>query len=208
MSDATPLAVERLDEVIDVMTDAFFDYPLMQWVVGGDGDVFDRVRRLVGFFVTRRVLKGGPMLGVFDNQRLVAAAALTLPVEPSPPPGITALELDVWRALGEDARKRYQAYADANAKFFIGLGPHHHLNMIGVRDSHKGRGLARPLLEAVHAMADADAASNGVSLTTERERNVTLYQHFEYSVIAQNDVDEAPFCTWGLFRPRRSSSLT
>jgi GNAT superfamily N-acetyltransferase len=202
MWTAVALTPEHVEDVTDVMTDAFLDYPLMPWVVGPEGDVAGRIRRLIAFFIKRRVVKGGPMLGVFEDDRLVAAAALTVPVEPAPPPGITALEIEVWRTLGEDSRQRYQAYADATAKFFIGLGPHHHLNMIGVLASHKGRGLARPLLEAVQRMSDADANSSGISLTTERERNVTLYQHFGYSVIAQNDVKQAPFCTWGLFRPR------
>ena len=204
MLTAVPLSRDRLDDVIDVMAEAFLDYPLMQWVAGPEGDVAARVRRLVAFFITRRVVKGGPMFGVIDDDRLVGAAAITLPAEPAPPPGITALEIDVWRALGEPSRKRYQAYSDANSKFFSGLGPHHHLNMIGVRSSHKGRGLARPLLEAVHQLSDADPKSSGVSLTTELEKNLALYQHFKYSVIAENDVAEAPFCTWGLFRPRSS----
>ena len=200
MLTAAPLAPERVEDVIDVMTDAFLDYPLMPWVVGPAGEGATRIRRLIAFFIKRRALKGGPMFGVFDGECLVAAAALTMPIEPAPPPGITALEIEVWRELGEGPRQRYQAYAEATAKFFMGLGPHHHLNMIGVRSSHKGQGLARPLLEAVQRLSETDPASSGVSLTTELERNLTLYQHFGYSVIAQNEVAGAPFCTWGLFR--------
>lgn len=141
------------------------------------------------------------MIGVVDAHRLVGAAALTLPVEPAPPPGITALDVEVWRDLGDAARGRYQAYADATALFFSGLGRHHHLNMIGIRSSHKGQGLARPLLDAVHHMSDADPISVGVSLTTERARNVKLYEHFGYSVVAHQKVSEEVE-TWGLVRRR------
>lgn len=202
MSSAAPLSLDHLEDVIDVMTDAFLDYPLMQWVAGSEGDVPARVRRLVSFFVTRRAMKGGPMFGMFEGARLIGAAAMTLPVEPAPPAGITALELDVWRALGEEARQKYQAYADATSQFFTAVGRHHHLNMLGVRTSHKGLGVARPLLAAVHRLSDEDPESTGVSLTTELERNLALYQHFGYAVIAQNDVKGAAFCTWGLVRPR------
>src|SRR5688572_12620266 len=203
MCDAIPLPPERRDDVIDVLADAFGDYPLMQWVVGPDGDVAGRVRQLIAFFVSRRVMRGGPMLGVVDGDRVVGAAALTLPSEPAPPPGITALEVEVWRNLGEPARLRYQAYADTTSRFFRSVGPHHHLNMIGIRGSHKGQGLARPLLDAVQQMSDADPNSTGVSLTTERARNVKLYEHFGYSVIAHKTVSE-DVQTWGLVR-RRSS---
>ncbi|HUR21211.1 MAG TPA: GNAT family N-acetyltransferase [Vicinamibacterales bacterium] len=201
MLGVIPLPPDRRDEVIDVFADAFHDYPLMQWVVGPDGDVANRVRRLIAFFVSRRVMRGGPMFGVVDGNRLVGAASLTLPTEPPPPPGITALELQTWRELGDEARARYQTYADTTSPFFIGVGRHHHLNMIGIRCSHKGAGLARPLLDAVAHMSEADPNSTGVSLTTERARNVTLYEHFGYSVIAHETVNE-DVPTWGLFRRR------
>jgi GNAT superfamily N-acetyltransferase len=204
---AIPLPPERRDDVIDVLADAFDDYPLMHWVVGPGGDVAGRVRRLIAFFVSRRVMRGGPLLGVADGNRLVGAAAITLPAEPAPPPGITALDLDVWRDLGEPARKRYQSYADTTAPFFAGLGRHYHLNMIGIRNSHKGQGLARPLLDAVQQMSDAEESSTGVSLTTERPRNVKLYEHFGYAVVARKSVSD-DVQTWGLFRRRQLTRVT
>ena len=201
MLRAVPLPADRLDEVIDVFSDAFHDYPVMRWVVGPDGDVAARVRRLIALFVTRRLMRGGPMLGVFSGERLAGAAILTLPVEPEPPAGITALAEDAWRELGEGARMRYQRYAEVTAPFFTGVGSHHHLNMIGVRRSYAGQGFARPLLDAVQDLCIADPTSAGVSLTTERDRNVELYQHFGYAVIAHEPVDDG-LETWGLVRPR------
>lgn len=201
MFRAIPLAVDRQDDVIDVFADAFHDYPVMRWVVGPEGDVAARVRRLITLFVSRRVMRGGPMLGVFDADRLVGAAILTLPVEPEPPPGTIALAEDAWRDLGEGARARYQVYADVTAPFFTNVGSHHHLNMIGIRGSHAGRGLARPLLDAVQDMCTGDPASTGVSLTTERLKNVQLYEHFGYAVVAHQQVSDG-LETWGLVRCR------
>ena len=204
MSAAVVLSPDHLDDVIDVFADAFRDYPVMRFVVGQDGDIAARVRRLITLFVTRRVRRGGPMRGVFDGPRLVGAAILTLPVEPEPPADIAAIADEAWRDLGESARARYQAYADAASTFFSDLGPHHHLNMIGIRRSHAGQGLARPLLEHVAQMAAGDPLSTGVSLTTELARNVTLYEHFGYRVVVHREV--APGLeSWGLFRPQLSS---
>ena len=76
---------------------------------------------------------------------------------------------------------------------------HIHLNMIGVRQAAQGRGWARDLLEATHAMSLEDAASRGVSLTTEVEENVSLYEHFGYQVVGQGEVDGV-FTTWTMFR--------
>lgn len=202
MTTASALPAGRLEDVIDVFADAFHDYPVMAFVVGADGDVDARVRRLIRLFVTRRVRRGGPILGVFDATRLVGAAILTLPGESDPPADVAArnaqLAEETWRDLGDAARARYQAYADVASTFFSAVGPHHHLNMIGVRRSHAGHGLARPLLDAVARMAADDPASEGVSLTTERPRNVTLYEHFGYRVVAHQEVVQG-FQSWGLF---------
>ena len=201
------LPAAQAGEVIDVLADAFHDYPVMRFVVGPDDDLDARVRRLITLFVTRRVLRGGPMFGVFDADHLVGAAVLTLPGEPELSGDQAALATELaehaWRDLGDAARARYHTYADAVSPFFADVGPHHHLNMIGVRRSHAGRGLARPLLDAVARLAAADAASAGVSLTTERPRNVALYEHFGYRVVAHREVTPG-FESWGLLTvPRR-----
>jgi GNAT superfamily N-acetyltransferase len=169
----------------------------MRHVVGSAGDVDDRMRRLTRFFVTRRVLRGGPLFGVFGDGALAGVAVLTLPDEPDPPAALAALERDIWRELGPDARDRYDDYARATRAFAI-AARHHHLNMIGVRTSLARRGLARPLLESVRRLADDDPHSAGVSLTTELARNLALYQHFGYVVTGHARVSD-DLETWGMF---------
>jgi GNAT superfamily N-acetyltransferase len=197
------LSPAQLPDVVDVMADAFGDYPLMHFVVGPDGDVSGRIRRLVELFVTRRQRRGGPMLGVHDEQtgRLVAAAALTLPSEPEPPADLAAWVDGVWAELGTAAFDRYSLYAGTWP--VLEPTPHHHLNMLGVRRAYAGTGMARPLLTAVLAMAAADPGSSGVSLTTEVTRNVSFYEYFGYRQIGHKQV--APDLeSWGFFLPAKS----
>jgi len=195
------LSAQDLPAVIDVMADAFGDYPLMRFVLGSDGDVAARTRRLVEFFVTRRQRRGGPMLGVCDDSgRLVGAAALTLPVEPEPPADLAAWVEGVWAELGEAACERYTHYAATWP--VLEPTPHHHLNMLGIRRQWAGQGMARPLLMAVEAMAAADPVSSGVSLTTEVARNVTFYEYFGYTTLGHKQV--APGLeSWGFFLPAK-----
>ena len=202
----TPLSFDNVVEVVSVFTDAFHDYPVMRYVLGpdapGGGAPYSvRLHRLFQLFVSGRAYRNEPMLGIRDGTgKLVGAVAMSLPDAQDPPPAFIALRESIWAELGSDARARYDAYASA-AGFFANAPRHHHLNMIGVRRSQQRTGLARALLAAVHDLAEADANSAGVSLTTERAENVTLYEHFGYRVDGHARVS-SELETWGLFRPR------
>ena len=204
MTDRTRPAAERLsdkdfDDVVDVLADAFSNYPVMRFVLGEGGNTAPRLTQLIGFFVFRRMRLGGPMFGVRDKTgALVGAAVMTLPAEPEPPADVLQRRDDVWNSLGQDCRERHDIYG-AHAKTVLVSEPHHHLNMIGVRHSNHGRGLARPLLEAAVEIAARDATSAGLTLTTETPANVRLYQHFGFEVFGH--VLIAPELeTWGLFK--------
>ena len=186
------LSFDNVVEIVSVLSDAFHDYPVMRHVLGPDAPGASpynvRLHRLVQLFVSGRAYRNEPMMGIRDESgALIGAAVMSLPASPNPPPAYIALRESIWAELGADARRRYDAYGAA-AQLFNALGPHHHLNMIGVRRSQQGLGLARTLLGAVHLLAQADTESAGVSLTTERAENVRLYEHFDYKVQAHTRV--------------------
>jgi|KBSSwiStaDraftv2_1062776.scaffolds.fasta_scaffold07870_8 GNAT superfamily N-acetyltransferase len=194
------LSSDRMPDVVRVLSDAFYDYPVMRYVLGPEPPYDDRLRTLVGLFVSGRVFRNDPLLGVDDEDGdLVATATMTLPGDPSPPPALLAHREAVWAELGREARARYEAFSSAAQQFAISA-PHHHLNMIGVCRGHQGKGLSRRLLDAVHALAGADPRSTGVSLSTEHPRNLSLYAHFGYRVEGHARVADT-LETWTLFRP-------
>jgi ribosomal protein S18 acetylase RimI-like enzyme len=198
------LTPEAVDEMLDVFCDAFHDYPVMRAVAGPGGDYETRLRQLIELFVMNRARRGDPLYGVRDaTGRLVGAMTMTAPGGPEDPPGAAEHRRAVWQALGPDAHGRYEAMTRC-WKQFDRPDRHHHVNMIGVVRSRAGRGLGRALLDAAHGLADADAASAGVSLTTERPGNVDLYRHLGYEVVGRLRVS-ADMETWGLFRPRTAA---
>lgn len=195
-----PLAAAAAGGIVDVLCDAFRDYPVMRYVLGEAADYDARLRVLVDLFVHARVHRDEPMLGIDDGSgRLVAAAIVSRSWDDRQPEALVAHRERTWRALGTDAAARYGAFGDATRRFAI-AEPHHHLNMIGVRRSHRGRGLAGTLLRAVHELARADGRSRGVSLTTEDAANLGLYRHFGYRVVGHARVGEG-LETWTLYRP-------
>ena len=94
------------DEVVDVLCDAFRDYPVMRFVLGPNrADYAADLRTLIGLFVMSRALRGEHLLGVMGDAGLEAAAIVSRPGAPSPP-ALAALREDVWSKLGADARGR------------------------------------------------------------------------------------------------------
>jgi ribosomal protein S18 acetylase RimI-like enzyme len=141
------------------------------------------------------------MLGIRDAAGdLIGAATITLPTAQDPPSDFFSLGETIWAELGAPALARYEAFGAGTQQFTV-ASPHHHLDMIGVRRSHQGQGLARLLLEAVHALSESSELSSGVSLTTEVFANVGLYRRVGYRVLGRARVAD-DLETWSLFRPR------
>jgi GNAT superfamily N-acetyltransferase len=192
------LSAEEAGDVVSVISEAFFDYPVMRFVLGSPEDYPSRLETLVTLFVMARVLRNEVMLGVRGGSGLIGVAVVSFPDGGPSPPEFEAVRESTWERLGEAARARYEAFGAATAQFRV-EGEHIHLNMIGVRSSAQGQGLGRTLLEAVHDLSTSRESSSGVTLTTEVESNVALYEHFGYEVIGSAPVDSA-FTTWTMFR--------
>jgi GNAT superfamily N-acetyltransferase len=199
MTRLVTLKPEQRDIAADVLCDAFHDYPVMRYVLGDAPGYRERLRTLIDFFVAARAMREEPMLIAYHGDTPAGAAIVSLPRDRPVPPALVTLREQTWRALGDPDRSRYEAFGAATGAFAV-AEPHHHLNMIGVIRSHAGRGLARPLLEAVHDMSARDPQSTGVSLSTELERNVSLYEHFGYRRLGHVRVGEG-LESWGFFRP-------
>jgi GNAT superfamily N-acetyltransferase len=184
---------------VDVLCDAFGHYPVMQFVLdSGRAEYSERLRRFVQFTVMSRVYRREFIFGIADGGTLQAVATVSRPAVSANPPELSTLREATWNALGSAVRARYEAYSSAVAGF-VPAEPHLHLNMIGVRHAAHGQGYARKLLETVHALSREDAASSGVSLTTEVEANVALYEHFAYRQLGRTEF--APgLSAWGFFR--------
>jgi GNAT superfamily N-acetyltransferase len=150
------------------------------------------------FFVAARYCRDEPVLAVKENDRAVATAILTPPFQREAIPSLAKHREALWKELGQDARSRYEALGDL-WKIFELPEPHYHLNMIGVLKTHAGSGYGRILLDAVHELSLEDTDSTGVSLNTEDENNLPLYEHFGYRVVGHVKVTD-DMDTWVMFR--------
>lgn len=199
---AAPIRVppERIAETVDALCEAFHDYPVMRYGVGDAGAQYGRfLREMIHVFVSSRVLREDPILGIEDAGRLVAIATITAPEERPVPAEFPAIRDSMWDILGPAARARYEVLVAVWERLAVS-GIHHHVNMLGVRRSYAGRGLGGRLLRQVHAMSLAHPTSTGVTLSTEDPKNVALYQHCGYQVFGHERVTDS-LETWQFFRP-------
>jgi GNAT superfamily N-acetyltransferase len=184
---------------VDVLCDAFAHYPVMHFVLGpARAEYSEHLRLFCQFAVMSRVYRREFILGIADGGMLQGVATVSRPAVSASSPELKLLREETWNRLGSAARVRYEEYSSAIARF-IPAETHLHLNMLGVRHAAHGKGYARTLLEAVHALSREDATSSGVSLTTEVEANVSLYERFGYRLLGR--IEFAPrFSAWGFFR--------
>lgn len=197
MTEVQRVSAERLVEVVELHCEAFADYPTMRFVLGPAAREASSLETLIGYFIDTTHLQGGAVLAIEENGRLVAAADTV--ASPAPAPAeLDRRRREVWAKLGDDARRRYAQYSRLK-EAWVPERPHHYLSMLGVRPRWAGRGLARPLLEAVQKLSREHPESTGVALETEDPANVAFYRHFGYRLVGQAKTEGIE--SWGFFRP-------
>ena len=193
---------ENISEITDVLCEAFYNYPVMKYVLAEKKNYDNRLRRLVTFFVSNRALRNEPMFGIYNEEnKLVAAATVTLPGVISNPEELIKLREKTWEEIGLEEKSRYENYGKV-ASGLLPKEPHHHLNMIGVRNTYQGKGFARQLVNKVEDLVKDHPTSTGLSLNTEVEANVNFYLHLGFNLVGQANVDKN-IITWGFLRRDR-----
>ena len=193
---------EHNSDITDVFCESFYNYPIMKYVLGEKEDYNNRLRKLIAFFVSARALRKEPMLGIYnDENKLVAAALVTLPGDIPPPEELLKQRAILWKELGSEEKARYENYGLATSRLRP-KKPNHHLNMIGVIPAYQGKGLARRLIDEVEKLASEHSSSSGLSLDTEVESNVQFYLHLGYDLLGQTNVDKNVL-TWGFFKAKQ-----
>ena len=196
-NEVVALGAENREEIVAVIADAFFDYPVMRYILGTDGDYPARLRALLDFFTLARLHRGERMYGVRRDGRLAGVALTSHPEDDSRPPKLLEARDRTWDELGVGARARYETFGSTVIPF--PEEPHLHLNILAVARGAQGSGVGRSLLEAVQQASRERPGSTGVSLSTEKEGNVALYEHCGYEVLGSARVDDA-FTSWSMFR--------
>ena len=75
---------------------------------------------------------------------------------------------------------------------------HWYLSSVGVDVMYQGKGYASTLLKPMFDRLDKDALP--CYLETQKEENISLYQHFGFSVIKESIIPGTPITNWAMLR--------
>lgn len=197
------MQVERLTpdtkpEVMNVLAEAFRDYPVMRFILKTEGPHYDsQLNSVVSFYCEKRFAGGGHVLGVREGERLAGVVLVDEAIQ-KPWEEREAALLRLKEEIGEAAFARLELYETMSSKAEPDV-PHYFLGMIGVRPEHQGKGYSRILMERVAELSTRDPRSTGVCLSTELPSNVALYERFGYAIISEVDLGELH--SWCMFLP-------
>jgi GNAT superfamily N-acetyltransferase len=200
MAQLVDIPQENLLETAGLLCRAFQDYPMLAYIFNGP-PALDDPAYLEFFHFSSQVRTDlrWPLIGVEQDGVLAAAMGLSLVDEQEWPESLQFARRGFMDRLGPERSDRLAVYGGA-AESHRRKEPHYYVGFIGVDPLAQGKGYARLLLDEAHHMSDADASSAGVGLDTNSPKNVEVYEHFGYKVIASSEVGPVPL--WSMFRAK------
>jgi len=183
----------------EVLSRAFQNYPLLRYYFP---DELKR-RKMASFFVSVPVYYGLRYGEVYATSTGLEGIAVWLPSENCP--------MAVWKILrsvpmsvlfgfgryGGSKMRRMDAYIDEIHKRLVPY-PHWFLQAVGVDPRYKGQGYASRLLKPMLARIDEEGLP--CYLETHDESNVSLYEHFGFTVIEKSTIPETNLTNWAMLR--------
>jgi ribosomal protein S18 acetylase RimI-like enzyme len=201
--DAGGVVVRRataddLDELADVLGQAFADYAWTRWTVDPD-DHQARVASLQRLAAAELALPYGQVwLGVDQSSTIVCAALWMSPDADVPlavQRRVSSLSAELEGRLADQAEDAQHAAAELRPR-----SPHFYLGSVGTVPSHRRRGIAAAVLAPVLALASAQRTP--AYLETSEPGNVRFYETLGFSVLGEADAPGlgGPHI-WGMLRP-------
>lgn len=197
---AKPRRAARADvePIIDCLTAAFANDPVMSWIGRRDAKRDSGRRAMFSFLVAKLGLPGKELWTSDDY----AAAALWVPPERAELKLPWLEEIMLFPTLvsftGFTGLGRIESFRKAADAHHPKARPHFYLMTIGVDPKFQGHGLGSALLDATLATIDAKGMPS--YLESSNEKNVPLYKRHGYEVINEfRPTPDAP-PLWGMWR--------
>lgn len=188
----------ELGGVADALADAFWDDPVMAWILK---EPDSRTRRLARLFSVQLRAHYLPLATVWTTADTAGAALWAPPGSSVIPPTTMARYLpEVVRALG---RHTVRAIRTLNhVERLHPKEPHWYLGVLGTRTAAQGRGIGSALLGPVLERCDEEGVP--AYLESSKESNIAFYGRHGFAVTGEIELPFGGPPVWPMWRTPRA----
>ncbi|MCW2093420.1 UNVERIFIED_ORG: ribosomal protein S18 acetylase RimI-like enzyme [Rhodococcus erythropolis] len=190
-----------LGSVANVLSAAFQDDPVMQWLWPDASDRVPRLTRLYKTIVLRQHFPAQTVDVAQDEAGNIGGVALWARPDKWKTPRTTQLAMmpGLVRAYGSWAGLQRGAQLEASTEQSHPLTPHWYLATIGTDSEVRGSGFAHALIRS--RLNTCDQEKSAVYLESSNPANLPYYRRFGFEVSAEISIPDGGPVLWGMWRP-------
>lgn len=191
---------DSLEEATEVLARAFEDDPVIRYFLSGHEEEYqEKLRDIFRYQCLMYIEMKLPIIGTVQNSRITGVTCLSVPEKKDRPDSLDKADKEFEISMGTESFARIKRYSTLNKKH-TPEGLHHYLAALGVHPDFQGRGFARILMDRAREISEKHGSSKGIYLETAKLKNVGMYQHFGYNLLATEKLDGI-VDLWYMFRP-------
>lgn len=183
---------EQRGSLAQLIALAFHDYPPFQYIYANlSGTTYQQALvRNFEYYIDLAWDVDDPVLGMWDNSRLIGGMLLHLPETPSWTHSQERLTREFSAAVDPVSFKRmlaFEALMDNNKPQLEVAS--HYVDIIATDPEYRGQGYGRAFIEKAVEMSRRHPASSAVCLCTESQANHAFYEKLGFTAISSTILD-------------------
>ncbi|AWL12623.1 hypothetical protein HMF8227_02165 [Saliniradius amylolyticus] len=198
------LAADDLKSAASILYKAYHDDPLFMDIFRADDEGYgSRLRAAIREEISAFWEAKQPMIGLFDEGRLLAVACIIQPDASIGPNRFWHWRLKMLLTAGYIGT-RQMVEKEQRVRAHIPYQRYHMLSFIGVHPDHQHHGLGHLLMGAIDSVVEEDQSSEGVAVYVTLPKCLSFFEHDRYQMLTELTVSRIQGHI--MFRSRQDSA--
>lgn len=176
---------QELEFAANIFAEAFLNDPLFQ-LVFKEKSRFKKTEYFFSFLLTEKNLLRSDVLLVLYNEEIAGACSLSRPNKEELIPFNFYFFFSTIKLI---FKLGFLPFYTLNSYFKTisetKSSDSYYINFIGVSNKHRGKGLAKSLLDYIHKIVKEDQLYSKVGLDTENPNNIHYYERYGYQLVSE-----------------------
>jgi ribosomal protein S18 acetylase RimI-like enzyme len=185
---AVYLVAEDLKIAASILYLAYYDDPLFVDIFNSEKEGYEsRLRSAIREELNAFWLAKQPMIGLFDDERLVAVACMVNPNAELGPNRFWHWRLRMLLTAGYFSTKQ-MVEKETRVRERVPAEHFHMLSLIGVHPDHQHNGLGHMLMSAIEGVMLEDINSQGVGMFVTLPKSLSFFKNGHYNLVEEIEV--------------------